>query len=165
MIFPFPFIFTLLFDPHSIRTVFLFHSHVTSPWGSPCSPYLWLTSLEACFPFYSCTALHCLTLPGTALWLVLTPLHLEAAPPLYFPPIWLVMTWLLSFTGLPFALPSMYKLLNMKRITKRKEGNVGNWGQTAGKHVGIGIMGWVGLSVFTTGFRTWLQRVCCALAC
>ena len=50
-------------------------------------------------------------LPCTALWLVLTPFHLEAAPPLYFPSIWLVMTQPLSFTGLPFALPSMYKYL------------------------------------------------------
>ena len=48
---------------------------------------------------------------------------------------------------------------------KGKEGNVGDWGQTVGKHVGIGITGRVGLSVFTTEFRTWLQRVCCALAC
>ena len=109
--FPFLFHFTLLFDPHSIWTVFLFHSHVTSPWGSPCSPYLWLTSLEAYFLFYSRTALHCLTLPGTALWLILTPFHLEAAPPLYFPSVWLVMTQPLSFTRLPFALPSTYKYL------------------------------------------------------
>ena len=50
-------------------------------------------------------------LPGTALWLVLTPFHLEAAPPLYFPSVWLVMTQPLSFTGLPFALPSTYKYL------------------------------------------------------
>ena len=42
-------------------------------------------------------------LPCTALWLVLTPFHLEAAPPLYFPSVWLVMTRPLSFTGLPFA--------------------------------------------------------------
>ena len=48
---------------------------------------------------------------------------------------------------------------------KGKEGDVGDWGQTVGKHVGIGITGRVGLSVFTTEFRTWLQRVCCALAC
>ena len=50
-------------------------------------------------------------LPCTALWLVLTPFHLEAAPPLYFPSVWLVMTRPLSFTRLPFALPSMYKYL------------------------------------------------------
>ena len=114
MIFPFLFIllyFSILIPSHSIQTAFPFHSHITSPWGSPRFPYLWLTSLEADFFFYSCTASHCLTLPGTALWLILTPFHLEAVPPLYFPSVWLVMTWLLSFTRLPFSLPSMYKYL------------------------------------------------------
>ena len=104
MIFPFLFFllyFLLLIPLYSIRTAFPFHSHITSPRGSPCFPYLWLTSLEAYFSFYS----------RTALWLVLTPFHLEAAPPLYFPSVWLVMTRPLSFTGLPFALLSMYKYL------------------------------------------------------
>ena len=42
------------------------------------------------------TSLSSPALPCTALWLTLTHFHLEAAPPLYFPSIWLVMTQPLS---------------------------------------------------------------------
>ena len=96
--FPFLFCFTLLSDPHSIlfNSSFPFPHHFSTrlssfplsmthkPWGL----------LPLLFP-------HCLTLSSTALWLVLTPFHLKAVPPLYFPSIWLVMTRPLSFTGLP----------------------------------------------------------------
>ena len=85
--FPFPFHFTLLFNPHSI----LFHSdHI--PFLFPCH----FSTRRASFPLsmthkpWGLLPLlfpHCLTLPGTALWLVLTPFHLEAAPPLYFPSV------------------------------------------------------------------------------
>ena len=105
MIFPFSFIllhFLILipFGPYSHSIPMSLSTRLSSfplsmthkPWGL----------LPLLFP-------HCLTLPGTALWLVLTPFHLEAVPPLYFPSVWLVMTRPLSFTGLPFALPSMYK--------------------------------------------------------
>ena len=44
---------------------------------------------------------HCLAQPSTALWLTLTPFHLEAAPPLYFPSVWLTMTRPLSFPDNP----------------------------------------------------------------
>ena len=53
----------------------------------------------------------------------------------------------------------------VKYEKKLEERDIGDWGQTAGKHIRIRIAGWVGLSVFTTEFRTWLQRMCCALAC
>ena len=80
MIFPFSFTllyFLILIPFYSIWTALPFRSHVTYPWGSPCFPYLWLTSLEAYFPFYSCTALHCPALPYDSHWLPFTlRLHL-----------------------------------------------------------------------------------------
>ena len=75
MIFPFLFFlpyFLLLIPLYSIWTAFPFHSHITSPRGSPRFPYLWLTSLEAYFSFYSHTALHCPALPYDSYWLPFT---------------------------------------------------------------------------------------------
>ena len=67
--------FSILIPFYSTWTILPSHSHVTYSQGSPHFSYLWLTSLKAYF-------LHCLTLPGTALWLLLTHFYLEAAPPL-----------------------------------------------------------------------------------
>ena len=107
--FPFLFHFTLLFDPlsilfHSDQTSLLFPCHLSTRLSS-----FPLSMTHKPWGLLLLLFLHCLTLPGTALWLTPTPFHLEAAPPLYFPSIWLVMTRPLSFTGLPFALPSTYK--------------------------------------------------------
>ena len=72
LFFPFYFTFSILIPFYSIRTVLPFLSHVTSPRGFPRFPYLWLTSLEAYFLFFSGTALHSQALPYDSHWLPFT---------------------------------------------------------------------------------------------
>ena len=107
--FPFLFTFTLHFSIlipfHSIRTVPPFHSHVTNPRGFPCSPYLWLTSLEAYFfssPALPCTAKHCLMTHTDSLS------SRDCASPL-FPFCMTYYDSTLIFPGQSLTVPSTYK--------------------------------------------------------